>query len=126
CFCVSSAAPGFRVARTELKMGMRASGPAELEFDDRFVSDEAVVGGLRQGWALNRATLHISRIPVSAVGVGLARAGTEAAVEFARSYQLGGPALIHYQEVQLQLATMLAETRALRGMIWHEARGAWK
>lgn len=126
CFCVSSAAPGFRVARTELKMGMRASGAAELEFDDVFVSDEAVVGGLRQGWALNRATLNISRIPVAAMGVGLARAATEAAVEFARSYQLGGRALIHYQEVQLQLATMLAETRALRGMIWHEARGAWK
>jgi alkylation response protein AidB-like acyl-CoA dehydrogenase len=126
CFHVSSAAPGFRVARTELKMGMRASGAAELEFNDVFVPDAAVVGGLRQGWALNRATLNASRIPVAAMGVGLARAASEAALAFARSYRLGGRRLIDYQEVQLQLATLLGETRALRGMVWHEARAGWK
>lgn len=126
CFYVKSSAPGFRVMRTELKMGMRASGAAELEFNDVFVPDEAVVGGLRQGWALNRATLNASRIPVAAMAVGLARAATETAVEFARSYRLGGKPLINYQEVQLQLATMLGETRAIRGMIWHEARASWK
>ena len=126
CFYVRSSAAGFNVARTEIKMGMRASGAAELEFNDVFVPDEAVIGGLRQGWALNRATLNASRIPVASMGVGLARAATEAAVEFARHYQLGGRALINYQEVQLQLATMLAETRAIRGMVWHEARASWK
>lgn len=126
CFYVRSSAPGFSVARTELKMGMRASGAAELEFNDVFVPDDAVIGGLRQGWALNRATLNASRIPVASTGVGLARAATEAAVEFARHYRLGGKTLIHYQEIQLQLATMLAETRAIRSMVWHEAKATWK
>lgn len=126
CFYVLSSSPGFRVTRTELKMGMRASGAAELEFNDVFVADNAVVGGLRQGWVINRATLNASRIPVAAMAVGLARAATESAVEFTRHYHLGGKPLIHYQEVQLQLATMLAETRALRSMIWQEAKGSWK
>ena len=126
CFYVDAAQPGFKVARTELKMGMRASGAAELEFDDVFVPDHAVIGGLRKGWALNRATLNSSRIPVAAMGVGYARAATELAVAFARRYRLGGKPLIHYQEVQLQLADMVAETRALRAMVWQEARQAWK
>ncbi|MGQ7271144.1 acyl-CoA dehydrogenase family protein [Marinobacter sp. DSM 11874] len=126
CFYVSADSPGFKVARTELKMGMRASGAAELELNNVFVPDQNVVGGLRKGWALNRATLNASRIPVAAMGVGFARAATEKAIAFARAYQLGGKALIHYQDVQQTLATMAAETRAIRSLVHTEASRAWQ
>jgi alkylation response protein AidB-like acyl-CoA dehydrogenase len=126
CFYVDCTAPGFKVARTELKMGMRASGAAELEFSNVFVPHADVIGGLRQGWAINRATLNSSRIPVAAMAVGFARAATETAVAFARHYTLGGKALIHYQDVQLHLATMVAETRALRSLVWQEAKAGWQ
>ena len=126
CFYVDCTAPGFKVARNELKMGMRASGAAELEFTDLFVPHNRIVGGLRRGWAINRATLNASRIPVAAMAVGFARAATESALEFARRYTLGGKALIHYQDVQLHLATMVAETRAMRSLVWQEARSAWQ
>jgi alkylation response protein AidB-like acyl-CoA dehydrogenase len=126
CFYVDCAAPGFKVARTEFKMGMRASGAADLEFTDVFVPHDRIVGGLRRGWAINRATLNASRIPVAAMAVGFARAATETALEFARRYTLGGKALIHRQEVQLHLATMVAETRAMRSLVWQEARNAWQ
>ncbi len=121
-FIVPSSAPGFRVARTELKMGMRASGAAELEFEDVFVPADRVLGGLRRGWALNRATLNLSRLPVAAMGVGFARAATEAAIEFACRTKLGGKLLVDYQEVQIALADMLAETQAARAMVWEAAR----
>lgn len=126
CFYVDCDAPGFKVVRTELKMGMRASGAAEIEFTDVFVPNDRIIGGLRKGWALNRATLNASRIPVASMGVGFARAATETALEFARRYTLGGKALIHYQDVQLHLATMVAETRAIRSLVWEEARDAWQ
>ena len=126
CFYVDCAAPGYKVTRTELKMGMRASGAAEIELTDVFVPHDRVIGGLRKGWALNRATLNASRIPVAAMGVGFARAATETAIEFARRYKLGGKALIHYQDVQLHLATMVAETRAIRSLVWQEAQAAWQ
>lgn len=126
CFYVAADSPGYSVPRTELKMGMRASGAAELEFNNVFVPHSHVIGGLRKGWALNRATLNASRIPVAAMGVGLARAATEIAVDFARTYKLAGKELIHYQDVQLHLATMLAETRAMRSLVWQEASHAWR
>jgi alkylation response protein AidB-like acyl-CoA dehydrogenase len=126
CFHVDASSPGYKVARTELKMGMRASGAAELEFVDVFVPHHRVVGALRQGWTINRATLNASRIPVAAMGVGFARAATETALDFTRRYTLGGKRLVQYQEVQQQLATMLAETRAMRSLVWQEARHAWK
>ncbi len=126
CFYVDCSAPGYKVARTELKMGMRASGAAEIELHDVFVPNDRIIGGLRKGWALNRATLNASRIPVASMGVGFARAATETAIEFARHYKVGGKALIHYQDVQLQLATMVAETRAIRSLVWQEAKSAWR
>ncbi len=117
-FLVDARAPGFRVARTELKMGMRASGAAELELDDVFVPDDRVLGPLRSGFALNRATLNMSRLPVAAMGVGFARAATEAAIEFACLAKLGRAPLLARQDVQLALADMLAETQAARAMVW--------
>lgn len=126
CFYVDCHAPGYKAVRTERKMGMRASGAAEIELSNVFVPASRVIGGLRKGWALNRATLNASRIPVASMGLGFTRAATETAVAFARRYRVGGKALMHYQDVQLHLADMVAETRALRGLIWQEARAGWQ
>ncbi|MDH5493430.1 MAG: acyl-CoA/acyl-ACP dehydrogenase, partial [Myxococcales bacterium] len=120
-FLVPHDAPGYHVVRTEQKMGMRASAAAELELEEVFVPDAQVIGGLRGGWALNRATLNLSRLPVAAMGVGFARAATEAAMDFACAFSLGGKPLIAYQDVQLSLSQMLATTQAARAMVWSAA-----
>lgn len=122
CFLVDRDQPGFEVLRTELKMGMRASSAAQLSFQDVWVSDARVVGGLRQGWALNRATLNLSRLPVAAMGVGLAQAAVDLAVDHACQTRLGGRPLIDRQDVQLSLAQMMAETGAIRALVWQGAR----
>lgn len=122
CFVVQPPTPGYIPLRKEHKLGMRASGTAEIELKDVFVPDANVVGGLRQGWALNRITLNFSRIPVASMSVGFARAAMETAMEFAARTELGGKRLVDYQEVQLMLAQMVAETSAIRSMVWEQAR----
>ena len=122
CFVVQPPTPGFVPLRKEHKMGMRASGTAQFELRDVFVPDSNVVGGLRNGWALNRATLNLSRVPVAAMGVGFARAALESALDFACTTTLAGKPLVDYQEVQLMLADMIAETGAIRSMVWDQAR----
>jgi butyryl-CoA dehydrogenase len=122
CFLVQRGMPGFRPVRTELKMGMRASGAAELEFADVFVPDSHVLGGVRGGWSLNRQTLNLSRLPVASMAVGFAQAACDIAADFACRTQVGGKALIHQQDVQLALAQMLTETSGLRGQLWACAR----
>ena len=121
CFVVERDRPGFSVARTELKMGQRASAAAELVFDDVLVPDTHVVGGLRRGWALNRAVLNYSRAPVAALAHGMARTAAEAAVDHVRTTRLGGRALIHRQETQLAVAQMIADTSAMRAHVWQAA-----
>jgi len=122
CFLVRKNMPGFSVVRNELKMGMRASSAAELEFDHVFVPDSHVIGGLRNGWAINRSILNLSRLPVAAMAVGFAQGATDAAMDFVCRYKLGGKGLIHYQETQLELAQMVADTSAIRSLVWQSSQ----
>ena len=124
CFLVDARSPGFRVARNELKMGMRASGAAELEFDDCYVPDNRVVGGLRNGWGLARATLNLSRLPVAAMAVGFAQQAVDIATAWACEQTLAGRPLIHYQHTQSVIADLQAETGAIRALVWQHAK-AW-
>jgi alkylation response protein AidB-like acyl-CoA dehydrogenase len=121
CFLVERGTPGFRCLRNERKMGQRASGAAELELRDVFVPDDRVIGPLRSGWALNRASLTCSRMPVAAIALGIARGAMDAATDFVCRYRFGGRPLIDDQQVQLRVAEMLAETSAMRAMIWQLA-----
>jgi len=122
CFIVKSGMQGFKVVRNELKMGQRASGASELEFNDVFVPDDHIVGGLRQGWGINRATLNMSRLPVAAMAVGFAQAAVDITQQFVCNTKLGNKRLIDYQEIQLKLAQMIAETSAIRAVLWEKAR----
>lgn len=122
CFLVRNDMSGFRPVRNEFKMGMRASPATELELDGVFVPDKHVIGGLRGGWTLNRATLNYSRLPVAAMGVGLARHAAEATLAAAAELKTGGESLLDTQQAQLTLAQMMAEIRAARALVWQAAR----
>lgn len=122
CFLIERGTSGFTPLRNENKMGQRASAATELELRDAFVPDENVIGGLRQGWALNRATLNFSRIPVAAIALGIARGAMEAAIDFVCQHRLGGLPLIDHQEIQLQVAQMISDTSSMRATIWELAR----
>jgi alkylation response protein AidB-like acyl-CoA dehydrogenase len=120
-FVVDANNIGLKAIHTELKMGMRASTAAELCFSDAYVAKEDIVGGLEQGWALNRSTLNASRYPVAAMGVGLARRACELALDFCCRTTLANKPLIAYQDIQLQIAQMIAQTRAMRSLLWQQA-----
>lgn len=122
CFIVERERKGFRVGRSERKLGQRACDASQLFFDDLFVPARNLVGTERSGWALNRNVLNYSRGPVGALALGIARGAVEAATRFARETQLNGRPLIAYQEVQLALAEMWLDTMTMRGLVWQGAR----
>ena len=80
----------------------------ELNYDDVFVPDADVVGRLRGGWALNKQTLNLSRLPVAAMAVGFAQAACDdhAEHEQAAQQERGHPRQaahgLHVVEHQLQ------------------------
>lgn len=121
CFLVDTKTPGFRCARTELKMGQRASHAAEIVFDDLFVPDNRVIGAPRQGWAINRAVLNVSRIPVAALALGIARGTMERTIALAATTRVAGRPLIERQSVQLAVAQMMVDVSAMRALVWQAA-----
>lgn len=120
-FLVEKNSAGFSVGRNEKKMGQRASSASELVFEDVFVPDDHVIGGLRNGWAINRAVLNYSRVPVAAIALGIARGALEAAEAFASRERLGNRRLIDYQEIQLAISNMMIQTSAMRALVWQSA-----
>lgn len=121
CFIVSKEMEGFQRGRNELKMGQRASSATELIFEDLFVPDDRIVGGLRNGWGIARSVLNFSRIPVGGIALGIARGAAETAIGFCMRHFTNGKRLADYQDVQLEIAQMLTDLSAMRALVWTSA-----
>ena len=84
-FVVREGSPGFHCARTERKLGQRACPAAELGFEDVFVPEALRLGAEGSGGDLSRRVLAVSRGPVGAIAVGIARGAVEAVLEHLRA-----------------------------------------
>lgn len=71
-----------------------------------------------------RGTLNLSRVPVGGMAVGLAQQAVDIATDFACRERLAGRPLVHYRAAQATLAELVAETSALRALVWRHA-GTW-
>ncbi len=118
CFLLDKGMEGLSVGRSERKMGQRAADASELILEDVFVPHERVIGPLRGGWAINRNVLNFSRPVVGAIALGIARGAWERALDFCHQTRMGNRPLISYQDVQLELADMLAKIQAMRALVW--------
>jgi len=122
CFAVPSDTPGFSVGQVFDKMGQRACPAAELVFDDVWVPEAYRLGEEGTGWGLNRLIMSVSRAPVAAIALGIARAAYEKALEYAEVRVQGGKPIVRHQAMQLMLADMATRVEAGRGLLWNAAR----
>ncbi len=123
CFAVPSTAPGFAVGQVFDKMGQRAAPAAELIFDDVFVPEEDRLGAEGGGFALNRLIMSVTRTPIAALALGIARSALEKALAYAESRRQGGRSIVGHQAVELMLADMAIRVEAARGLV-RRAAGA--
>src|SRR5262249_35549093 len=73
-FLVERGPPGFRVVKTEDKLGIRASDTAEFLFEGCAVPAECRLGEEGQGFKIAMSTLDGGRIGIAAQAVGIATA----------------------------------------------------
>lgn len=69
-FIVDSSSPGFSCARKLDKLGMRGSNTGELVFDNVFVPQKNMLGGLNRGVKVLMEGLDIERLVLSAGPLG--------------------------------------------------------
>jgi len=121
-FIVPADAPGYKVAKEEHKLGIRASSTAELVFDECRVPKENLLGRLGDGFKIALQTLDGGRVGIASQAVGIARGAMEHAVAYAKERVQFGHPIAEFQAIQWKLADMATEIDAARLLTW---RAAW-
>jgi acyl-CoA dehydrogenase len=113
--------PGLSTGAPMRKLGDRGIINSELFLDDVFVPDDRRIGEEGQGFYGLMGTFDESRITLAAGCVGIARAATEYAIEYARERQQFGKPIIEHQAVGFRLADMQTRLDAARLLTWRAA-----
>jgi alkylation response protein AidB-like acyl-CoA dehydrogenase len=114
--------PGFKVGHVEDKLGINASGTAELVFEDARLPADALLGNEGEGFKQMLTTLDGGRIGIASQAVGIGRAVLEEALEYAKTREQFGKPLTSFQAIQWKLADMATELDAAELMT---LRAAW-
>lgn len=120
-FIVDLHADGVSRGKKEHKMGQRASPVGALHFDGVALGDDALLGPLNRGFHIMMSVLDKGRIGIGALAVGIAQAGLEAALEYARTRRQFGRAISENQGLQWMLADMQKDITAARALVQRAA-----
>jgi len=104
--------PGFSVGTVEDKLGILASGTAELVFEDARVPGDALLGNEGEGFKQMLTTLDGGRIGIAAQAIGIGRAVLEEALDYAKEREQFGRPIANLQAIQFKLADMAMELDA--------------
>jgi hypothetical protein len=121
-FVVDKSTQGYVVARTEEKLGQKASETNALLFEDMEVPVNQRIGAEGEGYRIALSTLESGRIGIAALSVGMARAALEYAIEYARERVAFDKPIIEHQAVGFRLVDAKTKLEASRQLVLHAAR----
>ncbi|MCD6298499.1 MAG: acyl-CoA dehydrogenase [Deltaproteobacteria bacterium] len=114
--------PGFKVGRIEDKLGILASGTAEMIFEDARLPADALLGKEGEGFRQMLTTLDGGRMGIASQALGIGRSVLEEALEYAKTREQFGKPITAFQAIQWKLADMATELDAAELLI---LRAAW-
>src|SRR5712664_1031061 len=114
-FVIEKGTPGFTVARTEDKLGIRASDTAELVFDDCRIPAANRIGEEGQGFRIALSAIDGGRVGIAAQALGIAAGAYE------RERKAFGVAIGEHQMIQWMLADMAVSIDGARLLTWRAA-----
>jgi len=121
-FFVPIGTPGFELGAPLRKLGWHALDTRELTFTECFVGDDHLVGDASAGLSQFLTALDPGRISVAALGLSLAQAALDLAVEYAGTRTQFGRPISSFQAIGHKLADMATEVEAARWLVY---RAAW-
>ncbi len=120
-FIVDLHAKGVSRGKKEHKMGQRASPVGALHFDNVALPKESLLGPLNRGFHIMMSVLDKGRIGIGGLAVGIAQAGLDAALDYARTRRQFGKAIAENQGLQWILADMQKDITAARALVHRAA-----
>ncbi|MFN8673848.1 MAG: acyl-CoA dehydrogenase [Candidatus Sericytochromatia bacterium] len=118
-FVVDKGTEGFKIGKTEHKMGMKGSPTSQLIFEDCRIPKSSILGKEGEGFIQALKTLDGGRISIGSLALGIAQAAFEAALKYANEREQFNSKLSNFQSIQNHLADMATEIHAARLMLYH-------
>src|SRR5512137_2415212 len=113
---------GFSLGKIEEKMGILASGTAELVFEDAEVPAENLLGKPGQGFKQMMMGLDCGRIGIGSQDCGIGKAALEDALNYSKERVQFGKPISSFQAIQFKLADMATQLEAAELLL---LRAAW-
>ena len=121
-FLIEKDMPGFSIGQKIDKVGMRGSPTAELVFDDCFVPDEQVMGGLDAGVKVLMSGLDYERVVLSGIQLGIMQACLDVVLPYVRERRQFGRPIGDFQLMQAKVADMYVALNSSRAYVYAVAR----
>ena len=109
--------PGFSRGRKLAKLGLHGQDTAELSFDDVFVPDENVLGGVGDGFGRLIHYLPLERLSIAAAAVGAATAIFSDTLAYANAREAFGKPIADFQNSRFVLADIAIELDVARAFL---------
>ena len=120
-FIVDLSAKGVSRGKKEKKMGQRASPVGALHFDNVTLAGDTLLGQLNRGFHIMMSVLDKGRIGIASLAVGIAQAGLEAALDYAKTRKQFSRPIAENQGLQWMLADMQIDIAAARALVQRAA-----
>ena len=120
-FLLEKGTPGFKIGRTEDKMGLRASNTVELLFEDCRIPKNNLLGKEGIGFKIAMAALDSGRIGIASQSLGIARACLDCAIQYAKNRRQFGRPINSFQAIQWMIADAATEIEAAHCLTLHTA-----
>lgn len=117
-FLIEKGMDGFSTAQKLDKLGMRGSNTCELVFQDCFVPDENVLGGVNNGVRVLMSGLDYERVVLSGGPLGIMRACLDVTVPYVHEREQFGKPIGTFQLMQGKLADMYSAWGACRAYVY--------
>lgn len=120
-FIVENTFKGYKVGSIYEKLGINASGTAELIFENMEVPKENLLGKEGEGFKIALSTLDGGRIGIGAQAVGIAQAALDESIEYSKQRQQFGRPIAKFQAIQWMIADMATHIEAARYLVYNAA-----
>lgn len=121
-FIVPTDTEGVTITSNYDKMGVRGSNTAEIVLENVRVPKENILGEKDKGFKQFLYTLDGGRISIGALGLGIAQASLDKALQYAKERKQFGQSISKFQAIQFKLADMAMEVELARNMVY---KAAW-
>jgi alkylation response protein AidB-like acyl-CoA dehydrogenase len=118
-FVVEGDRDGFRMGKSENKMGIRGSQTGELIFEDCVIPADNLLGNEGDGFKIGLMTLDRTRPGIAAQALGISQGALDFAVSYAKQRTQFGKPIFENQAIQFMLADMDIKVEAARRLVYH-------